>query len=44
MYGSTISRRFPLQQGQKIRMIEDYSVSGVNDSLHYPHKVGLACG
>ena len=30
--GSTISRRFPLMQGEKIRMIDDYSVSGVNDS------------
>ena len=27
-YGSTISRRFALQQGEKIGMIDDYTVSG----------------
>ena len=40
-YGSTISRRFPLQQGQKIRMIDDYSVSGVNDSCTIHTKLDL---
>ena len=30
--GATISRRFPLVQGSKVRMIDDFSISGVNDS------------
>lgn len=30
--GSTISRRFPLVQSSETRMIDDFSVSGVNDS------------
>lgn len=40
-YGATISRRFPLQQGSKIRMIDDYSVSGVNDSCTIHTKLDL---
>ena len=39
--GSTISRRFPLMQGEKIRMIDDYSVSGVNDSCTIHTKLDL---
>ena len=39
--GATISRRFPLAQGEKIRMIDDYSVSGVNDSCTIHSKLDL---
>ena len=39
--GATISRRFPLVQGSKIRMIDDYSVSGVNDSCTINTKLDL---
>lgn len=39
--GAVISRRFPLQQGQKIRMIDDYTVSGINDSCTTHSKVDL---
>ena len=40
--GATISRRFPLAQGEKIRMIDDdYSVSGVNDSCTIYSKLDL---
>lgn len=39
--GATISRRFPLLQGEKIRMIDDYSVSGVNDSCTINTKLDL---
>ena len=39
--GATISRRFPLQQGDKIRMIDDYSISGVNDSCTLNSKLDL---
>lgn len=31
--GATISRRFALSQGQKVRMIDDFSISGVNDKF-----------
>ena len=31
-HGATISTRFALLQGEKIRMIDNYTVSGVNDS------------
>ena len=39
--GSTISRRFPLVQGNKTRMIDDYSISGVNDSCASFNKIDL---
>ena len=39
--GATISRRFPLKQGEKVRMIDDYSVSGVNDSCIQNSKLDL---
>ena len=39
--GATISRRFPLQQGDKVRMIDDYSISGVNDSCTLNSKLDL---
>jgi hypothetical protein len=39
--GATISRRFPLLQGEKIRMIDDYWVSGVNDSCTVNTKLDL---
>lgn len=39
--GATLSRRFPLEQGDKIRMVDDYSVSGVNDSCAIHTKLDL---
>ena len=39
--GSVISRRFPLAQGAKTRMIDDFSVSGVNDSCTSHTKIDL---
>lgn len=39
--GATISRRFPLVQGSKTRMIDDFSISGVNDSCATFNKVDL---
>eukprot|EP00435_Cladocopium_sp_Y103_P043232 s1638_g12.t1 len=39
--GATISRRFPLVQSSKTRMIDDFSVSGVNDSCLSHSKVDL---
>ena len=39
--GATISRRFPLAQRDKIRLIDDYTVSGVNDSCSSAVKVEL---
>ena len=39
--GSTISRRFPLVQGSKTRMIDDFSISGVNDSCSTFNKIDL---
>ena len=39
--GVTVSRRFPLQQGDKVRMIDDYSISGVNDSCTLNSKLDL---
>ena len=40
--GATISRRFPIRQGgAKIRLIDDYSASGVNDSSSVHTKVDL---
>lgn len=39
--GQPISRRFPWQQGDKIRMIDDYSISGVNDSCTLNSKLDL---
>ena len=39
--GSVISRRFPLIQGSKTRMIDDYSISGVNDSCVINNKLDL---
>ena len=39
--GATLSRRFPIRQGAKIRLIDDYSASGVNDSCAVHTKVDL---
>ena len=39
--GATISRRFPLVQGSKVRMIDDFSISGVNDSCIIHNKIDL---
>ena len=39
--GATISRRFALVQGQKTRMIDDFSISGVNDSCVIHNKIDL---
>ena len=39
--GATISRRFALSQGQKVRMIDDFSISGVNDSCVIHNKIDL---
>lgn len=39
--GAVLSRRFPLRQGPKTRMIDDYSISGVNDSCTSHSKVEL---
>lgn len=40
-YGATVSRRFPLRQGTKVRMIDDFSISGVNDSCIIHNKIEL---
>ena len=39
--GASISRRFPLVQGSKVRMIDDFSISGVNDSCATYNKIDL---
>lgn len=39
--GSTVSRCFPLVQSSKTRMIDDFSVSGVNDSCVAHNRVDL---
>ena len=39
--GCIISRRFPLVQGAKTRMIDDYSISGINDTAASSNKVDL---
>ena len=39
--GATVSRRFPLKQATKVRMIDDYTVSGVNDSCATFSKLDL---
>ena len=39
--GATISRRFALRQGPKVRLIDDFSVSGVNDSCVSHGKIEL---
>ncbi len=39
--GATISRRFALVQGAKTRMIDDFSISGVNDSCVIHNKIDL---
>ena len=39
--GSTVAHRFPLVQGEKIRMIEDYTVCSVNDTTTVHSKVDL---
>lgn len=39
--GATISRRFPLPQQDKTRLIEDFSVNGVYDSCVIHHKLDL---
>ena len=40
-YGAIISRRFPLEQGEKVRLIDDFSISGVNDSCTIHTKLDL---
>ena len=40
--GSVISRRFPLAQSNKVRLIDDFSVSGVNDSCVIHSKIKSA--
>lgn len=40
-WGATISRRFAIRQSEKIRMMEDYSVSGINDSATVNAKLDL---
>lgn len=39
--GAVISRRFPLAQSNKTRMIDDFSISGVNDSCVTHCKIDL---
>eukprot|EP00435_Cladocopium_sp_Y103_P033072 s2564_g8.t1 len=39
--GATVSRRFTLTQGSKVRMIDDFSISGVNDSCEIHNKIDL---
>ena len=39
--GCVVSRRFPLVQGAKTRMIDDYSISGINDTAATSNKVDL---
>ena len=39
--GSVVSRRFPLSQANKTRMIDDFSISGVNDSCITHCKINL---
>lgn len=39
--GATVSRRFALSQGSKVRMIDDFSISGVNDSCEVNNKLDL---
>ena len=39
--GSLVSRRFALQQGEKVRMIDDYSISGINSSATAHNKIDL---
>ena len=38
---AVVSRRFLLQQGSKARVIDDYSVSGINDTCAAHNKVDL---
>ena len=40
-FGSTISHRFALRQGAKTRLIDDFSVSGVNDSTLSHYRLSL---
>ena len=37
--GATVSRRFALQQKSKLRMIDDFSIGGVNDSCEAGNKI-----
>ena len=39
--GAAISKRFPLTQGEKTRMIDDFSISGVTDSCEIHSKFDL---
>eukprot|EP00435_Cladocopium_sp_Y103_P067586 s1136_g30.t1 len=39
--GAVVSRRFPLVQGSKTRMIDDYTISGINDTAACSNKVDL---
>ncbi|CAK9114988.1 unnamed protein product [Durusdinium trenchii] len=38
---AVISRRFPLRQGAKIRLIDDYSISGINECTTTHNKIDL---
>ena len=40
-HGAIISRRFALVQGAKTRMIDDFSISGINDSCIIHNKIDL---
>ena len=39
--GAVVSHRFPLPQQSKVRMIDDYTVSGANDTAAVHSKVDL---
>ena len=39
--GCVVSRRFPLIQRNKVRMIDDFSISGINDTASSQNKVDL---
>jgi len=38
--GCVVSRRFPLVQRDKVRMIDDFTISGINDTASSQNKVG----
>ena len=40
-FGATVSRRFPLKQGSKTRMVDDFSISSVNDTCISYNKIDL---
>jgi len=39
--GCVVSRRFPLVQRDKVRMIDDFTISGINDTASSQNKVDL---